>query len=256
MALLEELPSAVAPTGFASLSRGDGADRAFVRGICRGDTSPDYCAANLQIAAYVQSTVLGMNSSCNSRRRAAIWYDKCFLSYADTNATTAYEDTFRRKLYNEGTVNDTDAFERTYYALMARLADHVVNGTGPASSSSPSTPMFATGEAVYDPTAPNGIIYGLVQCMRDRTAAECARSLQYSVQQLPRCCRGHQGGVVLGYNCNLRFEIYTYYDLATPSAPPQPAPSSVAGESRGGERPAERKHSHQQRWTGGTPPHA
>ena len=35
VALLDALPSSAAPTGFASLSRGNGTDRAFVRGMCR-----------------------------------------------------------------------------------------------------------------------------------------------------------------------------------------------------------------------------
>ncbi|CAO2201152.1 unnamed protein product, partial [Urochloa humidicola] len=38
------------------------------------------------------------------------------------------------------------------------------------------------------------------------------------------------GGVVLGYNCYLRVEIYTYYDVALDAPPPlAPAPSSVVG---------------------------
>ncbi|KAL6660887.1 hypothetical protein ACP70R_000271 [Stipagrostis hirtigluma subsp. patula] len=128
LALLDALPSAAAPTGFASLSQGEGGDRAFVRGLCRGDSAPDDCAT------YLQSAVLDINGHCNANRRAAIWYDKCFLSYADTNASTAYEDGFRQELYNYRNVSDKAAFERTYYALMGRLAARAVNG----SSESPS----------------------------------------------------------------------------------------------------------------------
>jgi hypothetical protein len=229
LALLNTLPSAAGPTGFASLSRGEGTDRAFVRGLCRGDVAPDDCST------YLQSAVLDINGHCNSNRRAAIWYDKCFLSYADTNSSTTYEEGFRQELYNIQNVSDKDAFEKTYYALMSRLSARAVNG----SSESPSAaPMFATGEAVYDRRQPNSTMYGLVQCMRDRTNAECDRCLRDSVKQLPSCCYGHQGGVVLGYNCYLRVEIYTYYDLAldAPPAPPPlaPAPSSrLVGERRG-----------------------
>ena len=84
--------------------------------------------------------------------------------------------------------------------------------------------------------APNGTMYGLLQCMRDRTPAECEQCLQDSVEQLPGCCYGNQGGVVLGYNCYLRVEIYTYYDLALDAPPPgrpAPPPSSFVGERRG-----------------------
>ncbi|TVU42126.1 hypothetical protein EJB05_08516, partial [Eragrostis curvula] len=48
------------------------------------------------------------------------------------------------------TIGDKDAFEKTYYALMSRLAARVVART----------PMFATGEAVYDRDAANGTMFG------------------------------------------------------------------------------------------------
>ncbi|KAJ1267913.1 hypothetical protein BS78_07G095100 [Paspalum vaginatum] len=136
-----------------------------------------------------------INDRCgnSSSRRAGIWYDKCFVSYADTNASTAQELQFCSILYNEGEIGDKDAFENTYYALMSNLTVRVVNGSGTSSSSSlpSSAPMFATGEAVYDAAAPNGTMYGLLQCTRDRTPAECKQCLQDSVEQLPSCCYGH-----------------------------------------------------------------
>nr|CAD40118.3 OSJNBa0061C06.2 [Oryza sativa Japonica Group] len=220
LALLDDLPSAAGPTGFASLSRGEGADRAFVRGMCRGDSTPDDCAT------YLRSAVLDINGHCNSNRRAAIWYDKCFLSYADTNASTAYENSYHAELYNVNNVTDKVGFERTYYALMSRLRARAANDTAR---------MFAAGEAVYDPGADNGTMYGLVQCMRDRTAAECDRCLNDSVQQLPSCCWGHQGGVVLGYNYYVRVEIYTYYDLTVDAQPPSPGPSASSSKPSIGE---------------------
>jgi hypothetical protein len=176
--------------------------------------------------------VRNITSRCNdTTRRAGIWFDKCFVRYADTNASNnAHEQQYRSILYNAGKVGNEDAFEISYYALMRRLAARVVNGSGGTSSSSlPSAPMFATGQAVYDAAAPNGTMYGLLQCMRDGTAAECDQCLQDSIRQLPGCCYGNQAGVVLGYNCNLRMEIYTYYNLALDAPPPlalAPAPSS------------------------------
>ncbi|CAD6265784.1 unnamed protein product [Miscanthus lutarioriparius] len=240
VALLDALPSAAAPTGFASLSRGNGTDRAFVRGICRGDSTPAQCAT------YLQNAALGIRSRCNTTRRAAIWYDDgstvtypapmfCFVSYADTNASTAYEDTYRQEMDNNFVVSNTAVLETAYSTLMSSLSGRVVNG-----STTPSpAPMFATGAAVYDATAPNGTMYGLLQCMRDRTAAECAKCLNDSVQQLPSCCRGHRGGIVIGYNCYLRMEVYPYYDLALDGPPllaPAPAPSTFAGVGRPGKK--------------------
>ncbi|XP_072151594.1 cysteine-rich receptor-like protein kinase 15 isoform X3 [Setaria viridis] len=251
VALLEALPSAAAPTGFASLSRGNGTNRAFVRGICRGDSAGADCAR------YLRSAGVGIRSRCNQNsRRAAIWYDDgstvtypapmfCFVSFADTNTSTPYERKYCNEMYNTGVArdkvgfffngSDEIAFENTYYTLMTRLAARVVNGSGDTPPSSlPEAPKFATGEAVYDPGIPNGTMYGLMQCMRDLTAAECQKCLQDSVPRLPSCCFGNLGGVVRGYNCYIRMEIYTYYDLKLdPPPPPAQAPSNFIGQSAG-----------------------
>ena len=241
--LLDALPSAAAPTGFASLSRGDGTDSAFVRALCRGDTTPARCAT------YLRDAARSIRSRCNdSSRRAAIWYDDgsgvtipapmyCFVSYADTNASTAYEDAFRQPFQNADVVPDIDAFGRSYNALMSNLSARVVDVDGSSGTPSSPAPMFATGAAVYDAAATNGTMYGLLQCMRDRTPAECGRCLQESVQRLPSCCRGHPGGVVFAYNCYLRMEVYPYYNLTLDGSPllaPTPSPIFTgAGESPG-----------------------
>lgn len=145
LALLDDLLPR-RPTGSLP-SPGEGTDHKSSAGMCRGDSTPDDCAT------YLRSAVLDINGHCNSNRRAAIWYDKCFLSYADTNASTAYENSYHAELYNVNNVTDKVGFERTYYALMSRLRARAANDTAR---------MFAAGEAVYDPGADNGTMYGLV----------------------------------------------------------------------------------------------
>jgi hypothetical protein len=231
--LLDAIPSsASAAGGFASLSTGGGGDRAFVRGLCFGHALGECQGCLINAAANIAS-------ACKSGRRAATWYEGCFLSYADTNASTGYDEGYRYELRNRYFVSDKTAFEKTYEALMSRLIARAVNGSSEPTSSP--VPMFATGHAVFDSqTTHNGTMYGLVQCMRDRSAAECGKCLQDSVRQLPRCCYGNQGGVVLGYNCYLRMEIYTYYDLALDAPPLAPSPSSFMPAStveRQGELP-------------------
>lgn len=92
------------------------------------------------------------------------------------------------------------------------LAEQAANAT--AEAPTVVVPMFATGHVTFDRDVPNGTMYGMGQCMRDLTREECGRCLQDSVPHLPECCYGRQGGLVLGYNCYLRMEVYAYYDLA------------------------------------------
>ncbi|CAN6293127.1 unnamed protein product [Urochloa humidicola] len=93
LSVLSALPSAVAaaPAGFAATRSGGRDDCAFARGLCfgfgerRGD-----CIACLSAAA---RDVAG---GCDGSRRGAVWRAGCFLlAYADTNASSAREDTFR-----------------------------------------------------------------------------------------------------------------------------------------------------------------
>lgn len=235
LTLLGALPRAVAPTGFASLSLGAGRDRAFVRGLCRGDMEPPRCLADLQDA------VRTLGGSCPGSRRAAVWLDVVYVDYADTNISSSRDDDRRMVLYDTRLVAHPAAYLQAYGALMrtlvARAVGRVGGGGGEAGTTSARRSFFATGEARYASDDPNGTMYGMVQCMRDITAADCDHCLQTSVPRLP-CCEGNQGGVVLAYNCYLRIQVYTYYDLALdapppsaaaqppPPPPPVPAPSS------------------------------
>lgn len=230
LTLLNALPRAAAPTGFASLSLGAGRDRAFVRGLCRGDLDPPRCLAELQEA------VRALGGSCpSSSRRGAVWLD-VYVAYADTNVSTPREEDVRMVLYDTRLVAHPAAYLQAYSALMGTLVARAVGGGGGEAGTS--RQFFATGEANYASDDPNGTMYGLVQCMRDITAADCVHCLQASVPHLP-CCKGNQGGVVLAYNCYLRIQVYTYYDLALDAPPPaaEPAPPvpspPPAGETSG-----------------------
>ncbi|KAM0925787.1 hypothetical protein ACQ4PT_003950 [Festuca glaucescens] len=161
-----------------------GSDQVFVRGLCRGDSSPSECLANLQVA------VRDFGGKCAPSRSAAEWYDKCCITYADTNASIGYEELLSEVFYDTNRVSDPDSYGRTYYALMKRLVARVASGGG---NTSARMAMFATGEAVYAPSDPKGTMYGLVQCMRDISSAECDRCLQLAVPKLPTCCWGYQG---------------------------------------------------------------
>ncbi|XP_037488848.1 uncharacterized protein LOC119367438 [Triticum dicoccoides] len=75
--LLGALPSAAAPTGFASLR----SDRAFARGVCFGDAAPSGCLGCLSVAGK------NLTDGCGATiRLAGVWNDGCFVSYADTAA--------------------------------------------------------------------------------------------------------------------------------------------------------------------------
>uniref|UniRef100_A0A0D9W3M8 Gnk2-homologous domain-containing protein n=1 Tax=Leersia perrieri TaxID=77586 RepID=A0A0D9W3M8_9ORYZ len=66
--LLVDKPSAASPTRFVLLSRKDSYDRAIVRAMCIGKTTPEDCATCLRIAE------LHIRRHWNDTREASIWY--------------------------------------------------------------------------------------------------------------------------------------------------------------------------------------
>ncbi|TKW40904.1 hypothetical protein SEVIR_1G277700v4 [Setaria viridis] len=172
LSLLAALPSAAAaaPTGSAFARSGAaGRDCAFARGACfgfgapRGGSFPGDCRSCLSAAAE------DVANGCGASRRAGAWRTGCFLSYADTNRSTAREDAFRGWFYEDSDDGDGDS------------------------------PTVALGR----------------QCTANRTAAECARCLNESVQVVPALKVGRQlsmvhrdAVVVVGYACYLRVPLF------------------------------------------------
>uniref|UniRef100_A0A0E0NTI6 Gnk2-homologous domain-containing protein n=1 Tax=Oryza rufipogon TaxID=4529 RepID=A0A0E0NTI6_ORYRU len=207
-ALLGGLPSAAAPTGFASTDRSGGAgrDRAFARGICFGDPppalSPQYCLRCLSVAAKE------LADGCPAKRRAAVWTDGCFASFADTSALSPDEAAFHYKIAVGALVEDDESsarFTATLAALAERLAPRAAaNASRMLATATVDVPRVVAG------SSRTVQVHSLAQCMPDRPAASCARCVQESARELGKCCWNmHSGGVatVIGYNCHLRLDV-------------------------------------------------
>ncbi|XAR65591.1 Non-specific serine/threonine protein kinase [Bertholletia excelsa] len=93
-------------------------------------------------------------------------------------------------------------------------------------SSSKSGKKFATGQANLSSQAVVGAstLFGLVQCTPDLTELDCKRCLQDGVARLPF---GSRGGVVIFPSCNVRYEVYQFYNVTAGGAAPPPPPSLV-----------------------------
>ncbi|KAK1566734.1 hypothetical protein Q3G72_003510 [Acer saccharum] len=80
-----------------------------------------------------------------------------------------------------------------------------------------------------------------LQCSPDITQSDCRICLSRRVSQIPDCCNGNMGGRVYGPSCNIRFEMYRFYTLASPpptspsppenATPPSPPPASSTNSS-------------------------
>ncbi|SPT16723.1 unnamed protein product [Triticum aestivum] len=163
LSLLAKLPAAAAPTGFASLRSAGvvGRDVAFVRGLCFGYATPSQCRSCLAAAARK------LTDACGARgRRAGVWTDACFASYADANPSSPNYDGFRARV-----ITGADALiTSTSYELQS-LAD-LAWRMGPVAATS-----------------------ARMQVAVDWTAAASDYRKNSTVRVLAQCARPHGGGV-------------------------------------------------------------
>ncbi|KAF7010295.1 hypothetical protein CFC21_024718 [Triticum aestivum] len=187
LSLLDDLPSAAAPTGFASMrTRG-----AFARGLCFGDPAPGPCLHCLSDAGGKIADQCG---------NAGFLNDGCFLGYADTNVSSDGIDIGALTFSDDSVPGIDDIDVLHFLAVALPLVPQSANGRVPAADATA--------------TASNGDkVRVLAQCAPDRAPAGCDLCLSDAVLQMATSwgltADGVQGSVaaVLGPDCYLRLEI-------------------------------------------------
>jgi hypothetical protein len=154
MSILDAVPAAAAPTGFASLRFGAEPTPAFVRGLCFADhPSPQLCLRCLQ------STVAEMKAkNCTNSWFAGIWGDDCFLSYSSRNTSSVFEEKFRRLNF---TVGDGAMYPKFFE--LGNLAQSLVPSNNATTSAGATANMTTLGTSK---------VRALAHCARDRESDE------------------------------------------------------------------------------------
>ncbi|KAJ6925603.1 hypothetical protein NC651_010106 [Populus alba x Populus x berolinensis] len=101
-------------------------------------------------------------------------------------------------------LKDCESKEAIIWFLMDNLSNEVALNR--------SKLMFETGEIKF---SRNETIYGHVQCTRDIGEDECHKCLSSALIDLKGCCSSKQGGIIVSRNCNVRFELYKYYNTSS-----------------------------------------
>lgn len=141
-------------------------------------------------------------------------YTNRYYPYTETDPGTT--------LWGEKNVSASDlsSFNRTLFGLLGGLRDQA--------SSSPSPTKFATREADFVGGGGGGDggssssrrVYGLAQCLPDMTGDQCGQCLQNAIGKLVGCCGGKQGARVLLAWCNIRYELFQFYNSTGSSSSP------------------------------------
>ncbi|XP_076881050.1 cysteine-rich receptor-like protein kinase 8 [Bidens hawaiensis] len=193
--------------GYFNSSAGQGADRANVICLCRGDVENNMCQSCFKDAVY------RLRSACLNQTGGVLYYEFCLLKYS--NAEILGTNDMKRDFFtsvDENTFPDKKQFNEILYPFMNKLRDKASAGS--------SLLKFA-----MDNTAGLGsdTLYGLPQCIPTLTEAQCNDCLEYAINQMSSCCDGRVGVVILMARCNIRYELYEF-SINSAILPP---PSSV-----------------------------
>ncbi|KAM3749436.1 hypothetical protein ACB098_05G185300 [Castanea mollissima] len=190
--------------GFYNFSAGESPNKVNAIVLCRGDVSTDVCRACINESS---STLL---KSCPNQKEAIIWAEKCVLRYSHRSIFNMLDTDPLLGYYNIGDVPDVEAFNKVLRPLLNSLRNRTASGN--------STHKFALQSA---PVPNFETIYALLECTPDLSKLDCNNCLSQVQVFIPRCCNRKQGGRFVTPSCDIRYEIYSFYD---PAAEPPPSP--------------------------------
>ncbi|XP_009598807.1 cysteine-rich receptor-like protein kinase 10 isoform X1 [Nicotiana tomentosiformis] len=205
--LLSSLSSnASRPNGFYNSTVGR-TDSEIVYGLflCRGDVAPPDCQDCVTIAS---KDIL--ENYCPTQKIAVIWYDDCLLRYSNLPIFGRMDESGARILFNTQNVSDPTRF----LSQRRNMMDEIANLAAKENDGK----KFATKEANF--SSPE-TLYTLAQCTPDLSDSSCDRCLRTAIGNLPS--DGKRGGRALLPSCNVRYELYPFYNV-TAVAPPPPPP--------------------------------
>ncbi|CAA7060167.1 unnamed protein product [Microthlaspi erraticum] len=199
--------------GFQGLNTGDDQDAVFVVFLCRGDLSPETCGDCVSFA--VNDTL----NQCPDGKEALIYYSDCMLRYSD-------RDILVHPLISSGKLLVNDL--RVAANLSGRFNKVLLSLLNDAAEEAASSPRkFAAKKANFT-SSQN--VYVVAQCTPDLRKENCSSCLQRSISQLPR---DRIGGRLLWPSCNLRYELYLFYNQTLNATLPVPLPPPLQQHGKG-----------------------
>ncbi|RRT53920.1 hypothetical protein B296_00040277 [Ensete ventricosum] len=218
--LLSSLASNGSLSGFYNGTAGRSPDQVSGIVLCRGDVATAGCSSCLATAGQV------LLQLCPNKGGATVWYDDCLLRYSNNQSFFSSTDNSPMAyLVNEKDIPEVSRFDKLMSELMSGIADR-------AAASNGSSKKFATG-TMSNFTSELPTIYGLVQCTPDLSTNRCRQCLQKLFDVIPNLFEGKRGARAVGVRCNMRYEVYSFYQ-STPTlrltAPPASGGSGGSGQ--------------------------
>lgn len=182
-------------TGFYNASVGLGEDRVNALALCRGDRTLDQCRTCVQTASG------GLLQQCPNQKQAIIWYEFCMLRYSNEALYATQATDPGILLRNTGQVSNPDEFVAARTRLFDVVRMQAANGG----------PVLKVGAGSTNISASQTLLV-LMQCTPDLSQDECDNCLVKAGQDFRSCCDAAAGIRMLMPSCNLRYELYPFYN--------------------------------------------
>ncbi|KAK4258895.1 hypothetical protein QN277_005292 [Acacia crassicarpa] len=214
--IFEDLSKSSNITIFHSTMVGNKSNTIYGLFMCRGDVSLQLCNE------CVNEGIWRLNISCSSSKEAIIWYDMCMLRYSNRSF---FSTLHTQPIYTQSGVNMLQSQKDGFSRLLASTLNDLVMAT--LYSNPIGAKNFAT-KTVFNPSE-FITLYTLAQCTPNLNNQDCQKCLNDAQGQISSCCLGKKGGQVMNPSCNLRFELYRFYNnysISVVSVPPAYPPEN------------------------------
>ncbi|KAF3775907.1 putative cysteine-rich receptor-like protein kinase 20 [Nymphaea thermarum] len=212
--------------GFLNTTKGQGPEEVYGLVQCRGDVGEEECKS------CISRSTIEIVQYCPNTKDAIIWFEKCQLRYSNTNF-------FGLLNLNDSVswtwVNSPVESPKEFYGRLVNLLKNLTS----AATTEPSRLMFARNATEY---TIRQTLYGLVQCTRDTSLADCKECLEKTISQINSSCGNATGCEHLEGSCRVRFDTNIFYstpDTTSPSPPPS-SPSPISSPPPIGSQKSER----------------
>ncbi|KAL8461336.1 hypothetical protein ACS0TY_032714 [Phlomoides rotata] len=214
--LLDSLSLNITDNGYYSSSVGQNPDTANALALCRADQTLQQCRS------CVQSAARDLLRLCRSRKQGAVWSEYCMVRYSNDPILRTLTSDPGPILLNTFNVSNGDRFRDDRAKLLEDLRVLAANG---------SSALKAGAGSRNTSDSESNAIYALVQCTPELSPEECRSCLIEVVQPIRSCCDVSRGVRMLNRNCNIRYELYSFYNetrlkelrvLLPPARPPSP----------------------------------
>ncbi|KAK7314923.1 hypothetical protein VNO77_33453 [Canavalia gladiata] len=176
--------------------------------MCRGDVSSHLCHQ------CVLNATQKLSLECSLSKQSTIWYEECMIRYSTTSLRYSISPSFDMK--NSGNISNPESFIPMLNFTMNQTADEAVQSVI-------DNKKFATREANMSGFQ---TLYCLAQCTPDLSLQDCRTCLNDVIGNIPKCCGGRVGARVLYPSCNIRYELYPFYTIPSPTPTPKLVPET------------------------------